>query len=574
MDQVPNWQHYGGEQLEKLMAVFLLRTNIDAHSRTPSSGDGGVDIFEPFADGYRVYQVKSFSGRIGASQRRQIHASLRRVIDDPRLDKPVREWILVVPTTFTSSEERWFRDLTKSCSFNCRWRDEAFWLSCCAEYPEVVDFYLFNSQDRLKEQLADLADLIRDPPNELLPAQIEGRISSLRELINKGSPFYRYEIRTSQHILDRLEPSAGYVTSKISGNDELGYLAWDVYTRFPEAPIWDPIRVQFSVQLTDEHGEWDITEAYNEHVAFGRNLDLPYGAVRDLKITAPGGLDDFAEVAGGSIGGLNDRRFHPQVWRLEAEDEDGGLRASIAVNVQRMTTGQTGHQITGADCFDTLVFVLEVTSSEPSAASMSLKLNDITGKRAVDVLQVMQFVAALEQGHEVILRPEYGPQDFGRTALNTLDRDSDGLKTIVRLIEDLATVQAETHIPVAVPESMSADDRDALAKVAQLLRERERQGEWHKATFEFPGESTAEEFLAEFVSGSQLPIEVPLTAHVAGTVYDLGKKYIILNDTIAGRGNDPLTVEFCPGIDPTFIECLEPIQEPWMLRSNGPIIEI
>lgn len=59
-----NWGSYSGERLEKLMAVFVAQDYPDATRRTPSSGDGGVDILIPDDDSWHVRQVNTFTKRL------------------------------------------------------------------------------------------------------------------------------------------------------------------------------------------------------------------------------------------------------------------------------------------------------------------------------------------------------------------------------------------------------------------------------------------------------------------------------------------------------------------------------
>jgi hypothetical protein len=92
-----HWGSYRGDLLERVMSVLLFQERPTAWHRRPSQGDGGLDVGEPKADGYHVYQIKGFTGSMGSSQRRQVGDSLQRILDDPRLDRPVTGWSLVVP---------------------------------------------------------------------------------------------------------------------------------------------------------------------------------------------------------------------------------------------------------------------------------------------------------------------------------------------------------------------------------------------------------------------------------------------------------------------------------------------
>lgn len=91
------WGSYPGELLERVMSVLLFQERGTAWRRRPSQGDGGLDVGEPNARGYHVYQIKGFTGSMDSSRRRQVRNSFERILDDPRLDRPVTGWSLVVP---------------------------------------------------------------------------------------------------------------------------------------------------------------------------------------------------------------------------------------------------------------------------------------------------------------------------------------------------------------------------------------------------------------------------------------------------------------------------------------------
>ena len=101
-----DWGAYPGELLEQVMSVLLLQERRQARHRRPSSGDGGVDIYDPVEDGYHVFQVKRHSTSLTAHQKAEIKASFDNVRTSPRLDRPVRRWSLVLPLDPTSGDVR------------------------------------------------------------------------------------------------------------------------------------------------------------------------------------------------------------------------------------------------------------------------------------------------------------------------------------------------------------------------------------------------------------------------------------------------------------------------------------
>jgi hypothetical protein len=117
-----HWGSYPGDLLERVMSVLLFQERPTAWRRRPSQGDGGLDLGEPTSDGYHVYQIKGFTGSMTSSRRRQVRQSLQQILDDPRVDRPVTGWSLVVPLDPTSEDEWWFRQLTAQAPFPCAWK--------------------------------------------------------------------------------------------------------------------------------------------------------------------------------------------------------------------------------------------------------------------------------------------------------------------------------------------------------------------------------------------------------------------------------------------------------------------
>src|SRR3954470_2275327 len=72
------WTRLSGDDAEAAVGIMLCRENPAATRIRPSKGDRGVDVYVPGEDGWTVYQVKSFTGRLTSSHKRQITKSWTR----------------------------------------------------------------------------------------------------------------------------------------------------------------------------------------------------------------------------------------------------------------------------------------------------------------------------------------------------------------------------------------------------------------------------------------------------------------------------------------------------------------
>ncbi|HVA06566.1 MAG TPA: hypothetical protein VNG12_07510, partial [Acidimicrobiales bacterium] len=197
-------------------------------------------------------------------------------------------WTLVVPTDLTSGEEKWFRELTKDAPFACSWSGKVFWDSEAAKYPYVIDYYLGNGRARLDRSVRELFSLLEDPGTPVLPAEIIGRLSTLRSAINASDPHYRYELSTSAN-LPGTSNEAGLMIGQTRPLADGGYGTIKVFARYAQAPEDRPIRGHISVAVpTNLHP--GVAEDLGAFVGFGRAVDLPDGTVTAFSIDAPGGL--------------------------------------------------------------------------------------------------------------------------------------------------------------------------------------------------------------------------------------------------------------------------------------------
>lgn len=105
------WSEYAPEQVETLVAAWLVRVVPGAQRVDGAGGDDGVDVRAPDGDGVHVFEIKSFHRRLGRAQKKQVQTSLETAL--ARQPKMVR-WTLVLPLDLTPAEIRWFEETLAS----------------------------------------------------------------------------------------------------------------------------------------------------------------------------------------------------------------------------------------------------------------------------------------------------------------------------------------------------------------------------------------------------------------------------------------------------------------------------
>ena len=93
------WEDLDPGTYEDMVSVLISRLHPEAQRIDGSGGDGGRDVQVPTDDGLVIFELKSFTGRMDSSRRRQVAASLERASQH----EPVA-WHLVVPIDPTQGE--------------------------------------------------------------------------------------------------------------------------------------------------------------------------------------------------------------------------------------------------------------------------------------------------------------------------------------------------------------------------------------------------------------------------------------------------------------------------------------
>ena len=464
------------------MSVLLFQERPSAWRRRPSQGDGGLDVGEPNPDGYHVHQIKGFTGSMTSSRRRQVGHSLQRILEDPRLDRPVTGWSLVVPMDPTSEDEDWFRQLTAQAPFPCDWKGQPFWDSEASKHAHVIDYYLRDGKARLEGRVRDLQHLLDQPGTPLRAADVSGKLESLRAAINRDDPHYRYEFSTSATApTARLEP--GLVMTRAEQLADGGWLSIDVFARYPYATEDAPIGGSMNIVIpgdTDQAGSGSLRADVQAFLDFGRGLELPEGTIQDLVMRAPAGLAGEAPSGSAVFGPAYLTDFRPQDNRFQVVDPTGTVLAETTVHMTAATRGPHGGvELAGVDAggaFDVRIQLLSLEDQD-RRARLTISGRDFVGVPVRHLLPGLRVMDALHAPHELLWRPEFGPGILARIAMPqepVLELPTGYL----RLVEALNLFQEHISIPIVMPEELAPEQVRDILTTAQLLREGALKSTW------------------------------------------------------------------------------------------------
>jgi hypothetical protein len=483
-----HWGSYPGDLLERVMSILLFQERPTAWRRRPSQGDAGLDVGEPNPDGYHVYQIKGFTGSMTSSRRRQVSDSLKQILDDPRLDRPVTGWSLVVPIDPTSEDEAWFRQLTAHAPFPCDWKGQLFWDSEAAKHAHVIDYYLRDGKARLEGSVRDLQYLLAQPGTPLRAADVGGKLEELRATINRHDPHYRYEFSTSATD-PQVRDEPGLVMIRAVQLSDGGWLSTKVYARYPQATDDAPIGGSLQIVVprgTNQPGSGSLEADLQAFLDFGRGLELPEGTMQDVAIKAPSGLSAEAPTAKGVLGAAYLTEFRPHDERLQVVvDSSGTAIAETTVHMTAATVGPRGGiEVAGVDAggaFDVRIQLLPAQDEERRRTRITVSGRDSVGVPVRHLLPGLRLMDALYAPHELVWRPEFGPVILSRIPLPqtpVLQLPAGYL----RLVEAMSVIQEHTSIPIVTPDELSSEEVLDILMSARLLQEGVVKGTWTQGT--------------------------------------------------------------------------------------------
>lgn len=231
------WDDFEPQGYEDMVSVLLSRLHPGAQRIDGKGGDGGRDVQIVHRQTDQItdaFELKSFTGRMTISRRRQVARSLQRAAAlEPR------EWTLVVPIDPTPAEECWFRELGKEYSFPTRWAGKTWLDEKMSASPDIGRFFVEGASDevvRLLRELREEQAVVTDVYNTV------GRLRTLRERLNEIDPYYRYELSTGETA--RADWPADVVLSV-----DFGDVRVDLYPKYSGASRDRPITFDLKLGL-------------------------------------------------------------------------------------------------------------------------------------------------------------------------------------------------------------------------------------------------------------------------------------------------------------------------------------
>jgi hypothetical protein len=183
------WDRLDPRQFEDMVSLLLAVLHPTSVRTDGAGGDGGRDVHVEGDGGDEVFELKSFTGRLTGSRRRQVKQSFRRAM----VSKPAA-WTLVVPIDLNPAEQKWFRELAAGAPTTCRWHGKTWLDARMAENPCVPRYCLSDVTNEVRELAIQLGAEKAALANGV-PDAVE-RLRALQALANEVDPFYYVDLAT------------------------------------------------------------------------------------------------------------------------------------------------------------------------------------------------------------------------------------------------------------------------------------------------------------------------------------------------------------------------------------------
>jgi hypothetical protein len=427
---------------EDMVSVLLSRER-QTHRVDGTGGDGGRDCYFSDNDGTDAYELKSFTGRMTQSRRRQVTRSLRRaMVQTPRT------WTLVLPIDFTPAEQEWFESLQADVSARLDLRGRTWLEEKLAQYPDIARYFAGAAAEvvRLLTEVAH-EDALPDDARAL-----GERFSGAVRRLNEVDPYYQFVYSVS-----------GEMTTVTA------------HPRYPDALRDRPLQLSATLRFDDSPASQEVQNAFEDFMTYGIRVIIPRANVEGLLVDAPGGLG--GAFPGGEL--VLDGAFEPApeaadtiVLRIPPMPP---IRHSVRLCVGERSRGPAGgFRLISRDSSGLLTLDLRVDTARHSyQAHLTYQyLPDVLPQDAVPVLR---FCAALANGEQMAFADLSG-NGFG-TAAGSFE-PTDWPEAYIRCAERLAEVQQLAGAYFPLPLAFRAEDQRDMEYARMLLLGEVVQAKW------------------------------------------------------------------------------------------------
>jgi hypothetical protein len=441
---------------EDLVSVLISRLDPNAERIDGAGGDGGRDVQLRTPERLEIFELKSFTGRLGrqGDRRRQVEESLRTAA----AHQP-DQWSLVVPIDHNPAELRWFDGLRARYDFPLVWHGRGWLDGQMAASPDVHRYYLEDAKDEVFELLREL-----NAEQATLTGVEDAvvRLGRLRARLNELDPQYRFELTSGPaEVAMAAFPNAVMFRQQLG---EQGPVTVSVVPKYRNAERDRPILINTNLLFPDTEVAQEAADQFRAFLDFGDPALIHSEFVQDIVVDAPGGLGGQLGPGTLRVGPARTPDFALDA-RLHVTDEAGNRLASLPVRFTQRRGGQRGDVITGQDATGIVQISLQFDKSAQQV-KIDVRVRPAHGRLPSTLVHPLRFGHALRAPHR--FTATIADQDLWLAPQSLPDLELVPTEYL-RLVEDLARIQAEANTPFPLPDQIEAEDVAALARLVRLF---------------------------------------------------------------------------------------------------------
>jgi hypothetical protein len=454
-----SWEALEPATVERVIAALLVRTVPGAQPVEGAGGDEGADVVAPLADGQHVYEIKSFTGRLNTSRKRQILASLCTARDH----RPeMRAWTLVVPTDLTPEEQRWFTGvLGAEVVVPLTWMGRIALDAAFAERPDLSRNFLPGSAealafDMMVQKSQEAAALAGGFPD------VVDRATKLRDLGSKVDPDFDVAVDSAPGV------TTVHLTPKDPG----------AFTRSS---------VGGSLQLRAQPGGPEDAAISNWEV-FGTPLHLHGDDIAGVDLQLPGQLDALLATAN-SVTSVDietpsgpEQRLH--LLALRAGTTVRRLPMTLTNGTQGIRGGRRLVLVDDAQVLR-MQLLIQPEQAPTTPGEVEFEIAMRPDRHPADVIPAIEFIAGLAECDGLRLASPRDPLAPIRLPRPAAPGTLAPVAAFLTQLTALQRVQDATGYEFGIP-ALTAADQDMLYFADQLLTHGCVEWYWPGAMAQFP----------------------------------------------------------------------------------------
>lgn len=385
MSRIP-WTTYSGEDVERVLAIYICRENPAATHIRPSQGDNGIDLRIDHGDGsVTIFQIKKFAENLLPGQKRQIEDSWNTICDYVGSNGlALQEWHLVMPLDPTPQNYRWFKNLTQKLGKNAYWDGLSVVEGWSSSMPEVADYYLFDGKNALEETYQKLINILQLPDSTSDKA-LKRKLIDFEELLEERDPNYSYSIQVLSKFDTRPTDLRAISDNVVLSHEESlpggQRLRLDVIPKYTAACEIEPISINVTLTARTDEEKTQL----KRFVDLGTPLEQIPANLKSISVSLPFvSLDPNAE---GRISSFQTGSKHEPIrFQLRA----GGAILNLKQSV--FSSGIEGFHWEGKDSSGLVCASIDLRFSEDSSLSITFKGVDSASPSCSDAKRAFAFL--------------------------------------------------------------------------------------------------------------------------------------------------------------------------------------